>query len=720
MYLLAQSTPSNILLYNLANLRLRQRNGTLTKRSTTLIDDGTLQLKRAYSKIFAGIDKGTREQITRSAIVFQRTQKKRPLGLLFLDVSINSQPTSLPPTITIQFRQFHARAKKTGLGSASKDESTTGEEKKFSFRTYFGDLIGKEKSGKEKAALRAYEQYQSELGKLNDSAKNAYKDGFIKALYLNGFTHSKESPKGPSVGVVIFLRVLTITVLFLFLYMIYGKTFRMVSNLMVEDLFTMERDVNVTFDDVCGIDEAKLEVREIVDYLVDPERFTRLGARLPKGVLLVGPPGTGKTLLARAIAGEATVPFFHASGSDFEEMLVGQGARRVRELFKKAKQHSPCVIFIDEIDSVGSKRTSSTLHPYANQTVNQLLNEMDGFVQNEGVIVIGATNKKENLDPALLRPGRFDVQVQVPLPDLGGRKEIFQLYLGKIVHAECDISKLARGTIGFSGADIENMVNQAALKAASEAASYVTLRHLDEARDRILMGPARLKGRHPDEEENRNTAFHEAGHAIVAIYTKHANPLHKVTIIPRGESLGHTSQLPKKDQLQLSKAQIMAELDVAMGGRVAEELVFGQENVTTGSASDLKKATSIAERMVKTFGMSDRVGLRDFNASTSETEMGAFGRGQRANDEIDDEIKRLLHESYERAREILTKYKNEHRLLAEALLEYETLTKSDVEQVIRGERLNVKMPSPAAVTKPVTGRRRKQPPIGSGLFTDRD
>uniref|UniRef100_A0A1I8EH64 AAA domain-containing protein n=1 Tax=Wuchereria bancrofti TaxID=6293 RepID=A0A1I8EH64_WUCBA len=457
-------------------------------------------------------------------------------------------------------------------------------------------------------------------------------------------------------------------------------------------LFTSVEEVDpevigVTFKDVRGADEAKNELRGIVSYLRDPERYTQLGARLPKGVLLVGPPGTGKTLLAKAIAGEAQVPFFQASGSEFDELFVGQGARRVRDLFARAKEKAPCIIFIDEIDSVGSKRVADAMHPHANQTVNQLLSEMDGFNTNDGVIVIGATNRVKDLDPALLRPGRFDVQVQVPYPDLEGRKEIIQLYLGRIsVNDDVNEDVLARGTTGFTGAEIENMINQAALKAAGDGFMKVTMAHMEEAKDRVMMGPARIRGRLPDEEANRITAFHEAGHTLVSIYTKHAIPVHKVTIIPRGGSLGHTSMLPQKDEYHVNRAQMLAQLDTLMGGRVAEELIFGPEKVTTGAGDDLRKATDLAKKMVKTFGMSDKVGLRIAD-DESRSLIADNQLSLPLSEIIDKEISRFLKESYERAKDILIKHKKEHELLAAALLEHETLSIEEVKELLQNGKL---------------------------------
>lgn len=437
--------------------------------------------------------------------------------------------------------------------------------------------------------------------------------------------------------------------------------------------------INTTFKDVKGSDEAKTELVEIVNYLREPEKYLKLGAKLPKGVILVGPPGTGKTLLARAVAGEANVPFFYTSGSEFDEILVGEGAKRVRALFKNAKANAPCIIFIDEIDSIGSTRVLSSIHPYANQTINQLLTEMDGFNKNEGIIVIAATNRFDDLDKALLRPGRFDIHVFCKKPDLAGRKEMFDLYLSKITHKGVDVEKLARSTMSFTGADIENLVNQAALKAATEGYNFVMQKHLEDAKDRVLMGPARIKGKVPNEKVNKYTAYHEAGHTLVAIFTSYAKPLNKVTIIPRGNSLGHASFIPKEELYQTTKAELLAELDVCMGGRVAEELIFGSENITTGAHNDLKRATEIAKALVQQFGMSENIGLRDYTNLNNKEILS-----QHMSEKIDQEIDRIMKESYERAKKILTTRQTEHKRLAEALLEYETLTLEEVERVIEG------------------------------------
>ncbi|CAF2761827.1 unnamed protein product [Rotaria sp. Silwood2] len=450
-------------------------------------------------------------------------------------------------------------------------------------------------------------------------------------------------------------------------------------------------DVTVNFSDIRGADEAKDELMDIVAYLKDSEKYTKLGARLPKGVLLVGVPGIGKTLLARAVAGEAGVPFFHTSGSEFDEMFVGTGARRVRQLFTVAKSRAPCVIFIDEIDSVGAKRSSSQLHPYANQTINQLLAEMDGFEKNEGIIILAATNRRDYLDSALLRPGRFDSEIYIAPPDLRGRKEIFELYISKIIHdTTVDTEYLAKGSTGFTGADIENMVNQAALYAAQSSSPFVTMNHLEWARDKVLMGPAK-KYKVPDPETNNITAYHEAGHTIVRYFTKDADPLHKVTIISRGQALGFTAHIPTKETYNRTRSQLLAEMDVMMAGRAAEEQIFGSEKITTGAASDFSQATKLATNMVKQFGMSDKVGTRSFREEEQDAGLGFV----RVNDisptmqeMIDLEIRRLMQESYDRAKILLKQHAHELKTLAEALLHSETLSAADVKALIEGHKIN--------------------------------
>lgn len=436
-------------------------------------------------------------------------------------------------------------------------------------------------------------------------------------------------------------------------------------------------DIEITFDDVKGADEAKKELQEVVDFLKYPEKFINLGGKLPKGCLLVGPPGTGKTLLAKAVAGEAGVPFFHASGSEFDEILVGQGAKRIRELFKAAKAKAPCVIFIDEIDSVAAKRTSSNIHPYANQTVNQLLSEMDGFMSNEGVIVLGATNRAEELDKAMLRPGRFDSQVEVPKPDLKGRTEILQLYLSKIKHDNSvDLEKLARLTVGFSGADLFNMVNTAAIRAAVDSKEFVSMAEFDYSHDKHTMGTD-WKSRVRDKADLEITAYHEAGHTLVAYFTPDAAPLYKVTIVAKGQSGGHTAMLPEGDMWHETKAQMLASMDVSMGGRAAEELIFGKDKITGGASSDLHQATKISEAMVKHLGMSEKIGLRV--VQRDEMAPGSV-------ELMDVEINKTLNESYKRAQNILKTHRRELDMLAEGLLHFETLDFDDIKTIIENKR----------------------------------
>lgn len=517
------------------------------------------------------------------------------------------------------------------------------------------------------------EHFQMNLNKENLGPENSQR---ILLAFVEGYVLAKENlalNKSPSRKVYFIAGFIVAGMLFTYVVSALGGNLLSVfksSNISVE-----LQNSNTKFSDVKGAYEAKEELKNVVEFLKKPEKFSALGGKLPKGVLLVGPPGTGKTLLARAVAGEAGVPFFSTSGSEFDEIYVGVGAKRVRELFKLAKENIPCVIFIDEIDSIGKERTSSSLHPHANDTINQLLTEMDGFRNSNGIIVLGATNRKEDLDKALLRPGRFDVEVSVSVPDYKARKELFEFYLNEVRHQSIDYEKLARGTTNFTGADIENMVNQAALRAAVIGAQYVTTEHLEHSRDKALMGPASMS-RITDEETNKITAYHEGGHTVVAYFTENSQPLHKVTIIARGSSLGHTAYIPDKDIYHVNKTQILAMLDSMMGGRAAEELVFGTEKVTSGASSDLEKATELASKMVKMWGMSDTVGLSTYNGNS-------FISPQSAN-LIDMEIKKILKESYERAKNILIAHKDKHKELSEALLKYETLDADEIASILKG------------------------------------
>ena len=455
-----------------------------------------------------------------------------------------------------------------------------------------------------------------------------------------------------------------------------------------------EKSGRVTFEDVAGIDEAKQELEEIVDFLKDPQKFQRLGGKIPKGCLLVGPPGTGKTLLARAIAGEANVPFFTISGSDFVEMFVGVGASRVRDMFEQGKKNAPCIIFIDEIDAVGRHRGAGLGggNDEREQTLNQLLVEMDGFESNEGVILIAATNRPDVLDPALLRPGRFDRQVTVPNPDILGREKIIKVHMRKIPLApDVDARVIARGTPGFSGADLANLVNEAALLAARIGKRVVTMCDFEEAKDKVMMGTER-RSMVMTEEEKKLTAFHEAGHALVGLNVKKHDPLHKVTIIPRGRALGLTMSLPERDRLSYSKVELESLLAVMYGGRVAEELVFGEENITTGAGNDIQQATSWARRMVTEFGFSDKLGRLRYADNEEEVFLGhSVARHKNVSDAtaalIDDEVRRLIDEAEKLARKILKEHKKDLDILANALLEYETLSGDEVDTLLRGDTL---------------------------------
>src|SRR5690348_305513 len=449
----------------------------------------------------------------------------------------------------------------------------------------------------------------------------------------------------------------------------------------------------VTFKDVAGVEEAKDEVEEIIAFLKDPKKFTRLGGRIPKGVLMMGPPGTGKTLLARAIAGEAGVPFFSISGSDFVEMFVGVGASRVRDLFEQGKKNAPCIIFIDEIDAVGRHRGAGLGggHDEREQTLNQLLVEMDGFESNDGVILIAATNRPDVLDPALQRPGRFDRRIVVPRPDLRGRIGILQVHTRKVpLAAGVDLEVIARGTPGFSGADLEFLVNEAALIAARRDKDKVEAEDFEEAKDKVLMGAER-RSMIISEKEKRTTAIHEAGHALVARFVgAEADPVHKVTIIPRGRALGVTQQLPHEDRLNMTREFAQNQIAILMGGRVAEEIVFGQK--TTGAGNDIERATELARSMVTEWGMSDEFGPLNFSAGKQEVFLGRdFSSSDRHSEDtaqrIDAEIRRMVTEQYTHAKDILTHHRKELEQIAEALLEYETLDGDDIDTLLRGERL---------------------------------
>ena len=447
----------------------------------------------------------------------------------------------------------------------------------------------------------------------------------------------------------------------------------------------------VTFDDVAGIDEAKDDLLEIVEFLKDPAKFQRLGGRIPKGALLVGPPGTGKTLLARAIAGEANVPFFSISGSDFVEMFVGVGASRVRDMFEQAKSNAPCIIFIDEIDAVGRHRGAGLGggNDEREQTLNQLLVEMDGFEENESIILIAATNRPDVLDPALLRPGRFDRQVVVPNPDIIGREKILKVHMKKTpLASDVDTRTIARGTPGFSGADLANLVNEAALLAARRAKRLVSMQEFEDAKDKVMMGAER-RSMVMTEEEKRLTAYHEGGHALVALNMEASDPVHKATIIPRGRALGMVMRLPERDQLSVTRAKMKADLAVAMGGRIAEELIFGHEKVTSGASSDIQMATNMAKAMVTQYGMSEEMGPLAYGENEQEVFLGhSVARQQNMSEEtqckIDAEVRRLVEEGYEQAKTICQEKMDDLHTIAKGLLEYETLTGDEITGLLNG------------------------------------
>jgi len=478
-----------------------------------------------------------------------------------------------------------------------------------------------------------------------------------------------------------------------------------------------EKQGRVTFEDVAGIEEAKVELEEIVEFLKDPQKFQRLGGKIPKGVLLVGPPGTGKTLLARAIAGEANVPFFTISGSDFVEMFVGVGASRVRDMFEQGKKNAPCIIFIDEIDAVGRHRGAGLGggNDEREQTLNQLLVEMDGFEANDGVILIAATNRPDVLDPALLRPGRFDRQVVVPNPDILGREKILNVHTRKTpVGADVDLKVIARGTPGFSGADLANLVNEAALLAARKAKRVISMQEFEEAKDKVMMGAER-RSMVMTEDEKRLTAVHEAGHALVMLRVPGHEPLHKVTIIPRGRALGLTMWLPERDKYSQSKLEIKAQLASLFGGRVAEEVLFGADKITTGASDDIRRATEIARRMVTEFGFSEKLGPLRYNDNSGEVFLGHSVTQQKNVSDataklIDEEVRKFVEEGESTARKIITDGKRELEIISSGLLEHETLSRDDIEALLRGETIDRSEKNPPKTRDP--GRRSSVPSSG--------
>jgi cell division protease FtsH len=522
----------------------------------------------------------------------------------------------------------------------------------------------------------------------------------IPLLEEKGIDYSGKAEEQPSLLMYILLQslpfILIITIAFFVLRQVQkggGASGAMGFGKSKAKLLT-EKSGKVTFQDVAGIDEAREELQEIVEFLRDPSKFARLGGQIPKGALLVGSPGTGKTLLARAIAGEAGVPFFTISGSDFVEMFVGVGASRVRDMFEQAKKNAPCIVFIDEIDAVGRHRGSGlgNSNDEREQTLNQLLVEMDGFEANEGIIIIAATNRPDVLDPALLRPGRFDRQVVVPVPDIEGREKILQVHMKKVPLApDVNARTIARGTPGFSGADLANLVNEAALLAARRGKRLVAMSEFEAAKDKVMMGAER-KSMVMTEDEKRMTAYHEAGHAVVAVHEEASDPIHKATIIPRGRALGMVMRLPERDVYSYHRDKMYANLAVSMGGRVAEEVVFGYDKVSSGASGDIQYATKLARDMVTKWGMSDELGPLQYEEQ-SEGYLG-YGQSQRmmmSDDtarKIDAEIRKIVDQGYDRAKHVLSEHVDQLHTLAQALLEFETLSGDEIQEIIATGKLD--------------------------------
>ncbi|CAN7174559.1 MULTISPECIES: ATP-dependent zinc metalloprotease FtsH [unclassified Phenylobacterium] len=584
----------------------------------------------------------------------------------------------------------------------------------------YSQLLSKVNSGEVKAAT-----FRGTAIEIKDAGGKSYtaltpnnQDDLIKRLESGGADISVKSAGGGLLG--LFLNSLPILLLIgvwiFFMRQMQGGARGAMGFGKSKAKMLTENKNRVTFDDVAGVDEAKEELTEIVDFLKDPQKFQRLGGKIPKGALMVGPPGTGKTLLGRAVAGEAGVPFFYISGSDFVEMFVGVGASRVRDMFEQAKKNSPCIIFIDEIDAVGRHRGAGLGggNDEREQTLNQLLVEMDGFDPSEAIIVIASTNRPDVLDPALLRPGRFDRQVVVPNPDIGGRERILRVHMKNVpLAADVEVKTIARGTPGFSGADLANLVNEAALMAARKNRRMVTQRDFEDAKDKVMMGAER-KSMAMTEDEKRLTAYHEGGHALIALNVPATDPVHKATIIPRGRALGMVMQLPERDQLSMSYEQMTSRLAILMGGRMAEEIIFGKDKITSGASSDIDQATKLARAMVTKWGFSDKLGVVSYGENQDEVFLGhSVSRTQSVSEEtanlIDAEVKRLVQGGFDEARRILTEKLDDLHTLAKALLEYETLTGDEIINALKGvppvrDDADSKRPTGPSVAVPISPR----------------
>jgi cell division protease FtsH len=585
----------------------------------------------------------------------------------------------------------------------------------------YSQMLSKVNSGEVKSAVirGAQVEVKDQSNKSFTAITPNNQDELVKRLEAQGADISVKPASGPGL-LGFFLNALPILLLigvwiFFMRQMQGGARGAMGFGKSKARLLTENKN-RVTFDDVAGVDEAKEELTEIVDFLKDPQRFQRLGGKIPKGALLIGPPGTGKTLIARAVAGEAGVPFFTISGSDFVEMFVGVGASRVRDMFEQAKKNAPCIIFIDEIDAVGRHRGAGLGggNDEREQTLNQLLVEMDGFEANEGIILIAATNRPDVLDPALLRPGRFDRQVVVPNPDVGGRERILRVHMKNVpLAADVDVKVVARGTPGFSGADLANLVNEAALMAARKNRRMVTMRDFEDAKDKVMMGAER-RSMVMTEEEKTLTAYHEGGHALVALNVPATDPVHKATIIPRGRALGMVMQLPERDKFSMSYEQMTSRLTILFGGRVAEEIIFGKDKVTSGASSDIGQATKLARAMVTKWGFSDVLGAVEYGENQEEVFLGhSVARNQNVSEEtaklIDQEVKKLVKGGEDEARRILTEKLEDLHTLAKALLEYETLSGDEIINALKGvapvrEDADARRPVGPAVSVPISPR----------------